>query len=63
MPKSSRRDRSGGALDRIRGSVQAMFGKVTGRNRHKAKGKATRLRGSARSKKGRAKARTRRAAR
>lgn len=63
MPKSSRRDRTEGALDRIGGRVLEMFGKLTGRRKHKAKGKAARLRGSARSRKGRAKRGARRATR
>ena len=52
MPKSSRRDRAEGALDRIGARVLEMVGKLTGRRKHKAKGKAARLRGAVRSKKG-----------
>jgi uncharacterized protein YjbJ (UPF0337 family) len=63
MAKSSRRDQAEGVLDRIGGRVMEMFGRLTGRKRHKAKGKAARLRGSARSRKGRAKRGARRATR
>lgn len=63
MPKSSRRDRTEGALDRLGGRVLELVGKVTGRKSQKAKGKTARLRGSARSKKGRTKRGVRRATR
>lgn len=63
MPKSSERDRTEGALDRIGGSVMELVGKVTGSRKRKAKGKAGRLRGRARSTKGRGKRGLRRASR
>jgi len=63
MAKSSQRDRTEGVLDRIGGRLLEMFGTLTGRKRHKAKGKAARLRGSTRSRKGRAKRGLRRATR
>jgi uncharacterized protein YjbJ (UPF0337 family) len=55
MLKSSRRDRSEGAMDKIGGRVMEIVGKLTGRTSHKAKGKAARARGAGRSGKGRAK--------
>ena len=55
MAKSSRRNKSEGALDKVGGRVMEMIGKLTGRKSTKAKGKAARFRGSARSTKGRAK--------
>jgi uncharacterized protein YjbJ (UPF0337 family) len=55
MAKSSRRNQSEGALDRLGGKVMELVGKVTGRRSTQAKGKAARFRGSARSTKGRAK--------
>lgn len=63
MPKSSGRDRSEGALDRIGGSVLEMIGKLTGSRKNQAKGKAGRLRGKGRSAKGRGKSRAKRATR
>ena len=55
MPKSSRRDKTEGALDRFGGRVREMVGNLTGRKSQKAKGKGARWRGSARSAKGRTK--------
>lgn len=55
MAKSSRRNKSEGALDRFGGRVMEMVGKLTGRKSQKAKGKGARWRGSTRSAKGRAK--------
>jgi uncharacterized protein YjbJ (UPF0337 family) len=63
MPKSSERDRTEGALDRIGGKVMELVGKVTGNRKHKAKGKAGRMRGKARTTKGRGKRRVKRSAR
>ncbi len=63
MVKSSQRDRTEGALDRIGGRVMEIVGTLTGRRSHKAKGRAARLRGSARSSKGRAKSRAKRSRR
>lgn len=57
MPKSSERDRSEGALDRIGGAVLVLIGKVTGNRKQKAKGRAAGLRGKGRSAKGRGKRR------
>jgi uncharacterized protein YjbJ (UPF0337 family) len=55
MPKSSKRDKAEGTVDRIAGRVLEMVGKLTGKKSHTAKGRAARTRGSARSAKGRAK--------
>lgn len=63
MAKSSGRDRSEGAIDRIGGTVLDMIGKLTGSRKNQAKGKAARLRGRGRSAKGRGKSRTKRATR
>jgi uncharacterized protein YjbJ (UPF0337 family) len=63
MAKSSERDRSEGALDRVGGAVMGLVGKLTGNRKQKAKGKAARLRGRGRSAKGRGKGRARRATR
>lgn len=63
MPKSSGRDRSEGALDRIGGTVLEAIGKLTGNRKQQAKGKAARLRGRGRSTKGRGKSRLKRTTR
>lgn len=63
MPKSAKRDRSEGALDRIGGAVMEMVGKLTGSRKNQAKGKAARLRGKGRSTKGRGKSRLKRSTR
>ncbi len=63
MAKRSERDRAEGALDRVRGTVLELIGKVTGSRKHQAKGRAIRLRGRARSAKGRGKRRFQRATR
>ena len=55
MAKSARRNQSEGTLDRLRGRLMEMIGKLTGRKSKTAKGKAVRARVSARSAKGRAK--------
>jgi uncharacterized protein YjbJ (UPF0337 family) len=57
MPKSSRRDKAEGTLDRIAGRVLEMWSRVTGKQSTKAKGKAARARGRGRSAKGRVKRR------
>jgi uncharacterized protein YjbJ (UPF0337 family) len=63
MAKSSERDRTEGALDRVGGAVHELIAKLTGSRKHEARGRATRLRGRARSAKGRGKRRFRRATR
>jgi uncharacterized protein YjbJ (UPF0337 family) len=60
MPKSSRRDKTEGTLDRIAGRVLEMVSKVTGKKSTAAKGKAARARGRGRSAKGSAKRRAKR---
>ncbi len=55
MGKSAQRNRTEGTLDRVRGQVTELVGKLTGRQSTQAKGKMARLRGSTRSTKGRAK--------
>jgi uncharacterized protein YjbJ (UPF0337 family) len=57
MPKSSRRDKAGGTLDRVAGRVLEAFSKLTGKRSAGATGKAARARGRGRSTKGRAKRR------
>jgi uncharacterized protein YjbJ (UPF0337 family) len=60
MAKSSRRNKTEGALGRLSGRVRETVGKLTGSNSTKAKGKTSRARGSARSGKGKAKRAARR---
>jgi uncharacterized protein YjbJ (UPF0337 family) len=60
MPKSARRDKAEGTIDRIAGRVLEKIGKLTGRNKTRATGKAARARGRARTTKGSAKRRARR---
>jgi uncharacterized protein YjbJ (UPF0337 family) len=60
MPKSSRRDKAEGAVDKIAGRVLEAFSKLTGNRSAGAKGKAARVRGTSRSAKGGAKRRARR---
>jgi uncharacterized protein YjbJ (UPF0337 family) len=60
MPKSSRRDKAEGTLDRVAGRVLEMWSKLTGRKSTAAKGKAARARGRGRSAKGSAKRRAKR---
>jgi uncharacterized protein YjbJ (UPF0337 family) len=55
MFKSSKRNRSEGALDRIGGRLMEMIGRITGKASTKAKGKAARGRGASRTARGRAK--------
>jgi uncharacterized protein YjbJ (UPF0337 family) len=57
MPKSSRRDKAEGTLDRIAGRVLEVVSKVTGKQKTRATGKAARARGRGRSAKGRTKSR------
>jgi uncharacterized protein YjbJ (UPF0337 family) len=57
MPKSSRRDKAEGMLDRVAGRVLEAWSKLTGKRSAGAKGKAARARGRGRSAKGRAKRR------
>ena len=57
MPKSSRRDKAEGTLDRVAGRVLEAWSKLTGKRSAGAKGKAARFRGRGRSAKGRAKRR------
>jgi uncharacterized protein YjbJ (UPF0337 family) len=57
MPKSSRRDKAEGMIDRVAGRVLEAFSKLTGKRSAGAKGKAARARGFGRSTKGRAKER------
>lgn len=53
MPKSARRNRAEGALDKIAGRVLEAFSKLTGKRSAGVKGKAARGRGAGRSAKGR----------
>ena len=55
MPKSGRRDKAEGAIDKVAGRVLEAFSKLTGKRSAGAKGKAARARGAMRSTKGRAK--------
>jgi uncharacterized protein YjbJ (UPF0337 family) len=55
MFKSSKRNRSEGAMDRIGGRLMEMIGRITGKTSTKAKGKAARGRGATRTARGRAK--------
>ena len=57
MPKSSRRDKAEGTLDRVVGRVLEAFSKLTGKRSARATGKGARARGRARSAKGRTKRR------
>jgi uncharacterized protein YjbJ (UPF0337 family) len=52
MPKSSRRDKAEGTIDRLAGRVLEAFSKITGKRSTGAKGKAARARGRGRSAKG-----------
>jgi uncharacterized protein YjbJ (UPF0337 family) len=58
MPKSSRRDKAEGTVDKIAGRVLEAFSKLTGNRSAGAKGKAARTRGTGRSAKGRVKRRS-----
>jgi uncharacterized protein YjbJ (UPF0337 family) len=58
MPKSSRRDKTEGTIDRVAGRVLEAFSKLTGNKSAGAKGKAARARGHGRSTKGRMKSRS-----
>jgi uncharacterized protein YjbJ (UPF0337 family) len=60
MPKSSRRDKTEGTLDKIAGRALEAFSKLTGNRSAGAKGKAARTRGAGRSAKGGLKRRARR---
>jgi uncharacterized protein YjbJ (UPF0337 family) len=53
--KSSERDRTEGAVDRMAGRVLEAVGALTGRRSKKAKGKAARVRGRFRTERGHAK--------
>jgi uncharacterized protein YjbJ (UPF0337 family) len=55
MPKSARRNKAEGALDRFAGSVLETWSKLTGKRSTRAKGKAARGRGRVRSATGRMK--------
>jgi uncharacterized protein YjbJ (UPF0337 family) len=52
MFKSSERDRTEGAVDRIAGRVLEAVGALTGRRSQRAKGKAARARGRFRTERG-----------
>lgn len=60
MPKSSRRDKTEGLVDRTVGRVLEGISKLTGNRKGRATGKAARARGRGRTAKGRTKARARR---
>jgi uncharacterized protein YjbJ (UPF0337 family) len=53
--KSARRNKAESTVDKVTGRVLEALGKVTGRQKPKAKGKAARGRGAGRSTAGRAK--------
>jgi uncharacterized protein YjbJ (UPF0337 family) len=55
MFKSSRRDRTEGAMDRLGGRLLEAIGRLTGRRSYTVKGKAARARGATRRRKGLAK--------
>jgi uncharacterized protein YjbJ (UPF0337 family) len=55
MPRSGRRDKAEGLLDKISGSMVRFSGKLTGNKTDKRQGRKTKLRGHLRSGKGRAK--------
>jgi uncharacterized protein YjbJ (UPF0337 family) len=55
MPKSARRNKAEGGLDKLAGRVLEMWSKLTGSRTTRAKGKAARVRGRGRSATGRAK--------
>jgi uncharacterized protein YjbJ (UPF0337 family) len=55
MPKSAKRDKAEGALDKLAGRVLKAFSKLTGKPSAGAKGKAARGRGAGRSTRGRLK--------
>ena len=57
MPKSSRRDKAEGLVDRTVGRVLEGISKLTGNRKGRATGKAARARGRGRSAKGRTKGR------
>jgi len=57
MPRSSRRDKTTGTIDRLAGRVLEMFSKLTGKRSTRAKGKAARVRGRGRTARGGAKRR------
>jgi uncharacterized protein YjbJ (UPF0337 family) len=52
MPKSSRRDKAEGTVDKIAGRALEAFSKLTGNRSAGAKGKAARGRGAGRTAKG-----------
>jgi uncharacterized protein YjbJ (UPF0337 family) len=52
MPKSSRRDKADGTIDRIAGRVLETISKLTGRRSAKVTGKAARARGRGRTARG-----------
>jgi uncharacterized protein YjbJ (UPF0337 family) len=58
MPKSSRRDKAEGTMDRLAGRVMEALSKLTGKRSTRAMGKAGRARGRGRSAKGRLKGRS-----
>ena len=53
MPKSARRNKAEGTIDKIAGRALEAFSKLTGNRSAGAKGKAARGRGTARATKGR----------
>ena len=57
MPKSSRRDKTEGTIDRVAGRALEAFSKLTGKRSTRAKGKAARARGRGRTARGDAKRR------
>lgn len=56
--KSTKRNSTEGALDRMAGRLMEMIGKITGRRSTRAKGKAARGRGAGRRQTAKAKSRT-----
>jgi uncharacterized protein YjbJ (UPF0337 family) len=52
MPRSSARDKSGGALDKAKGRLKEAAGAVSGNEGRKARGQGDQVKGEARKKKG-----------
>jgi uncharacterized protein YjbJ (UPF0337 family) len=52
MPRSSKRDKSGGTLDKMKGRVKEAGGALSGSEGRKARGQKDQVKGSARKKKG-----------
>ena len=52
MPKSSARDKGGGAADKVKGRLKEAGGALTGNEERKARGQGDQVKGTAKKKKG-----------